>query len=208
MRAFRQHMGVVAPMIVDNVDTDQIIPSREMKRVSRHGLGDGLFAGWRYRYDGMRKVGLRENFVLNKPEHFGASIILGGRNWGCGSSREHAVWALYDYGIRAIVAESFGRIFYRNCARNGLLAIELPGEHIEVLADGSKASPQSSRVLIDLQRGEIRAPSGALFEFSIPESDRNMLLEGLDHIEYTLQYEDAIEAFAARDRNARPWAWL
>ena len=143
-------------MVIDNVDTDQIIPSREMKRVSRHGLGDGLFAGWRYNYEGMEKVGLRENFVLNKPDYFGASIILGGKNWGCGSSREHAVWALYDYGIRAILAASFGRIFYRNCARNGLLAIELPAEQIAVIEAAVARAPQSSRVLIDLLRNHVR----------------------------------------------------
>ena len=201
-------MGVVAPIIVDNVDTDQIIPSREMKRVSRYGLGDGLFAGWRYNYDGMKKVGLRRNFVLNKSEHFGASIILGGENWGCGSSREHAVWALFDYGIRVIIAESFGRIFYRNCARNGLLAVELSAEHIEILAGQTGKSPQSSRVLVDLSKGQIHAPRGEIFEFSIPESDRNMLLNGLDYIEYTLQHEGAIEAYAAKDKQARPWAYL
>ncbi len=208
MRAFRQHMGVVAPMIIDNVDTDQIIPSREMKRVSKSGLGEGLFAGWRYNYDDMKKIGLRKNFVLNKPEYFGASIILGGKNWGCGSSREHAVWALYDSGIRAIIAESFGRIFYRNCARNGLLAIELPPEQIEILANSTQTAPQSSRVLIDLLRREIHAPRGEVFEFSIYESDRNMLLNGLDYIEYTLQYRDAIESFGERDRKSRSWAYL
>lgn len=208
MKKFVQHMGVVAPMIVDNVDTDQIIPSREMKRVSRHGLGDGLFAGWRYNYDGMRKVGLRKNFVLNKPEFFGTSIILGGKNWGCGSSREHAVWALYDYGIRVIVAESFGRIFRRNCARNGLLAIELPQDQIAILEDQINKSPQSSRILVDLAKGEVHAPRGEVFEFSVWESDRNMLLNGLDYIEYTLQYEDAIDAHVRKDRAARPWAHL
>ena len=208
MRAFKQHMGVVAPMIVDNVDTDQIIPSREMKRVSRYGLGEGLFAGWRYNYDDMIKVGLRKNFVLNKPEYFGASIILGGKNWGCGSSREHAVWALYDYGIRAVIAESFGRIFHRNCARNGLLAIELPAEQIDVLADSTKTAPQSSRVLIDLIKCEIHSPRGDVFEFSIPESDRHMLLNGLDYIEFTMQYENDIDSFVAKDREARDWAYL
>jgi len=208
MKKFTQHMGVVAPIIVDNVDTDQIIPSREMKRVSRHGLGDGLFAGWRYNYEGMQKVGLRKNFVLNRPEHFGASIILGGKNWGCGSSREHAVWALYDYGIRVIIAESFGRIFYRNCARNGLLAIELPAEHIETLDTETRDSPQSSRVLIDLAKGEIHSPQGNVFGFSIPASDCNMLLNGLDYIEFTLQYADAIDMYAVRDKSARAWAYL
>ncbi len=208
MRAFKQHMGVVAPMRVDNVDTDQIIPSREMKRVSRFGLGEGLFAGWRYNYDDMKKVGLRKSFVLNKPEYFGASIILGGRNWGCGSSREHAVWALYDYGIRAIIAESFGRIFHRNCARNGLLAIELPHEAIDQLDESTRRAPQSSRVLIDLLKGLIHSPAGDVFDFSIPASDRHMLLNGLDYIEFTLQYEQDIEKFARRDRLARPWAYL
>lgn len=208
MRAFKQHMGVVAPMIVDNVDTDQIIPSREMKRVSRYGLGEGLFAGWRYNYDDMVKVGLRKNFVLNKPEYFGASIILGGKNWGCGSSREHAVWAMYDYGIRAVIAESFGRIFHRNCARNGLLAIELPAEHIEMLAESTMTAPQSSRVLIDLIQCEIHSPRGDIFEFSIQESDRHMLLNGLDYIEFTMQYESDISAFVAKDREARGWAYL
>ncbi len=208
MKKFVQHVGVVAPMIVDNVDTDQIIPSREMKRVSRHGLGDGLFAGWRYNYDDMEKIGLRKDFVLNKPEYFGASIILGGKNWGCGSSREHAVWALYDYGIRVIVAPSFGRIFYRNCARNGLLAIELPEEQIAAIAEQTAEAPQSNRVLVDLEKGEIRTPRGDVFSFSIWPSDRNMLLNGLDYIEYTLQHNDAINAFAENDKTARPWAYL
>lgn len=208
MKEFVQHMGVVAPIIVDNVDTDQIIPSREMKRVSRHGLGDGLFAGWRYNYDDMKKVGLRKNFVLNKPEYFGASIILGGKNWGCGSSREHAVWALFDYGIRVIIAESFGRIFHRNCARNGLLAVELSAEQIEILAEQTRTAPQSSRILVDLTKGKVHAPRGDIFDFSTSESDRNMLLNGLDYIEYTLQHEDAIEAFAVKDKDARPWAYL
>jgi 3-isopropylmalate/(R)-2-methylmalate dehydratase small subunit len=201
-------MGVTAPIVIDNVDTDQIIPSREMKRVSRHGLGEGLFAGWRYQYEDMEKVGLRKNFVLNKPEYFGASIILGGKNWGCGSSREHAVWALADYGIRVIIAESFGRIFYRNCARNGLLAVELPAEQIDLLIETTKASPQSSRVLVDLMKGEIHAPNGNIFAFSIAESDRNMLLNGLDYIEYSLQYEQEIIQFGENDRLARPWAYL
>lgn len=208
MRAFLQHMGVVAPLVIDNVDTDQIIPSREMKRVSKTGLGDGLFAGWRYEYDGIKKVGPRKSFVLNRAEYFGTSILLGGKNWGCGSSREHAVWALNDYGIRAIIAESFGRIFQRNCARNGLLAIELSAEQIQLLAESTSASPQSSRVLIDLAKGEVHAPRGEIFTFAIAESDRNMLLNGLDHIEYTMQFESDIARFSRQDREVRAWAYL
>lgn len=208
MKPIFQHMGVVAPIIVDNVDTDQIIPSREMKRVSKRGLGAGLFAGWRYLYDDMRKVGLQNDFILNQPELFGTSILLGGKNWGCGSSREHAVWALYDYGIRAVIAESFGRIFQGNCARNGLLAIELPGEQIELLAESTKMSPQSSRILIDLVKSEVHAPRGEIFEFNMSESDREMLLKGLDHIEYTLNYKKEIEKFEKQDRVVRAWAYL
>lgn len=195
-------------MIIDNVDTDQIIPSREMKYVNRHRLGDGLFAGWRYKYEGMRKVGLRRDFVLNRSEYFGASIILGGKNWGCGSSREHAVWALVDYGIRVIIAQSFGRIFHHNCARNGLLAIELPAADIELIDAQTRDSPQSSRVMVDLLNSEIRSPRGNVFAFGISPSDRNMLLNGLDYIEYTLQFDDEIRKFVIADRLARPWAYL
>lgn len=201
-------MGVVAPILVDNVDTDQIIPSREMKRVSKTGLGEGLFAGWRYQYDDMKKIGLRRNFVLNKPQYFGASVVLAGRNFGCGSSREHAVWALRDYGIRAIIAESFGQIFHSNCARNGLLAIELPPESIAVLHEQTLQSPQSSRVLIDLVQREVHAPRGESFDFEVAESDRNMLLEGLDYIEFTMQFANDIESFTNADRDARPWAHI
>ena len=208
MKPFIQHMGVVAPILVDNVDTDQIIPSREMKRVSKSGLGEGLFAGWRYRYDDMRKIGLRKNFVLNNPEYFGASILLGGKNFGCGSSREHAVWALRDYGIRAIIAESFGRIFHSNCARNGLLAIELPPEQIGVLHQQTLVAPQSNRILIDLVQNQVHAPRGECFDFKVAESDRELLLEGLDHIEYTLQYASDIANFEEQDDARRAWSKL
>ena len=208
MDAFRKHRGVVAPMLVDNVDTDQIIPSREMKRVSKEGLGDGLFAGWRYHYDGTEKDGLRDDFVLNQPEYADASIILGGANWGCGSSREHAVWALCEYGIRAIIAPSFGRIFYRNCARNGLLAIEMPADAIDTLADSTRDDPKRRRLLIDLEQCEITTPNQDVFSFSVPASDRNMLLHGLDYIDFTLQYESAIESFEISDRKRRSWAYL
>jgi len=208
MTPMTTHMGVCAPFLVDNVDTDQIIPSREMKRVSKQGLGDGLFAGWRYVYDGMRKTGLRHDFVLNQTNYFGASIILAGKNFGCGSSREHAVWALRDFGISVIIAESFGRIFRINCAKNGLLAIELKADKIEQLHEETRDAPQSSRLLVDLRECEIHTPKGGIIEFHIDASDRNMLLEGLDHIDFTLQYADDIEAFVANDRETRSWAYL
>jgi len=208
VQAFIQHMGVVAPILVDNVDTDQVIPSREMNRVSKSGLGEGLFAGWRYEYDGTQKIGLNADFVLNNPAYFGASIVIAGKNFGCGSSREHAVWALRDYGIRAIVAESFGRIFRNNCARNGLLAIELSAADIGSLHEQTVVSPQSSRILIDLVEQSVHAPRGQSFYFEIAESDRTMLLSGLDGIEYTLQFEGDIDEFRVRDAVARRWAYL
>lgn len=208
MKPLTRHTGVCAPILIDNVDTDQIIPSREMKRVSKLGLGDGLFAGWRYVYDDAKKAGLREDFVLNQPEYKGASIILSGKNFGCGSSREHAVWALRDFGIKVIIAESFGRIFRNNCARNGLLAIELAGDGIEVLHNETAPAPQTHKLTVDLSKCRIKVPSGAAIRFSIDEADRNMLLEGLDYIDFTLRYADDIDAFVERDRGARPWAYL
>ena len=208
MEPIALHSGVCAPIAADNVDTDQIIPSREMKRVSKQGLGEGLFAGWRFIYDGMNKAGPNEEFVLNKPEFQGASILLSGKNFGCGSSREHAVWALHDFGIKAVIAESFGRIFRINCARNGLLAIELPAAEIETLIEQTSDDPQSQRVTIDLTRCQVRAPQGEIFSFPIDESDRRMLLLGLDFIDYTLQFAADIDAFKARDRQVRAWAYL
>lgn len=208
MDAITLHEGICAPLLVDNVDTDQIIPSREMKRVSKQGLGEGLFAGSRYLYDGMKKAGPNKDFVLNKPEFKDASILLSGKNFGCGSSREHAVWALHDFGIKAVIAESFGRIFRINCARNGLLAVELSATQIETLTRQTRSAPQSQRVLVDLTQCHIRAPRGEIFEFSIDESDRRMLMLGLDYIDYSLQHEADIEAFKREDRGARPWAHL
>ncbi len=208
MEAIRVHEGICAPLLVDNVDTDQIIPSREMKRVSKQGLGEGLFAGSRYLYDGMRKVGLSQDFVLNGPEYQGASILLSGKNFGCGSSREHAVWALRDFGIKAVIAESFGRIFRINCARNGLLAVELPADQIEALVRQTSPDPQTRRVLIDLPKGQIRAPDGESWDFVIDESDRRMLMLGLDYIDYSLQYAADIDRFTKKDAAKRPWAYL
>lgn len=208
MEPFRQLEGIAAPMVIDNVDTDQIIPSREMKRVSKTGLGQGLFAGWRYTYDGSKKTGDNSNFVLNRAEYQNASILLSGRNFGCGSSREHAVWALKDYGFRVVIAESFGRIFRSNCGRNGLLAIVLPVAAIAALEEQTRIDPQNRRVLVDLEARELCGPDGSTFTFDIPESDRHMLLNGLDYIDFTLGFEADIDRFVAADRDARPWAHL
>ena len=208
MSEFVRHTGVAASIPEDNVDTDQIIPSREMKKVSKKGLGTGLFAGWRYRYDGKTKTGDNDSFVLNKPEFADTSILLAGKNFGCGSSREHAVWALRDYGIRIIIAESFGRIFSSNCARNGLLAICLPAQYISAIRKETETDPQEDLLTVDLEIRVVTLPGGTEFVFDIDEFDREMLMKGLDYIDFTLQYEKDIDRFTAEDKAARPWAYL
>lgn len=206
MRKFDVLTGVAAPLLRANVDTDAIIPSREMRSVSKSGLADGLFAGWRY-----DRIGGREpnpDFVLNQPAHAGTQILLSGENFGCGSSREHAVWALAEYGIHAIIAPSFSPIFYMNCVRNGVLPVRLPAESIAGLAASVQPDPQSRCVTIDLVRRIVRGPGGEVHEFEIEPESREMLLEGLDAIDLTLKQRDAIEAFTARDREQRPWIYL
>ncbi len=202
MKPFRQHCGIAAPLPVDNIDTDQIIPSREMKRVSKLGLGDGLFAGWRYTYSDGERGDEEPGFVLNQPGYRDASILLAGKNFGCGSSREHAVWALADFGIRAVIAESFGRIFRSNCARNGLLAISLDGDDVERLAT------ISGDVCIDLESELIEFGEGQRLAFKVDPGERDMLLKGLDYIDFALQYSADIDRFIAGDRERRPWAHL
>jgi 3-isopropylmalate/(R)-2-methylmalate dehydratase small subunit len=202
MKAFKRHCGIAAPLLVDNIDTDQIIPSREMKRVSKLGLGAGLFAGWRYTAGTTEARVDDPSFVLNQGDYRNASILLAGRNFGCGSSREHAVWALGDFGIRAVIAESFGRIFRSNCARNGLLAITQPAGSITDIAAAEGA------VCIDLEAQLIEHAGGEPLPFSIAKGDRDMLLAGLDYIDFTLTYRGDIDAFIAADRPRRPWAYL
>ena len=171
-------------------------------------MGKGLFAGWRYRYEGTSKTGDNDSFVLNRPEFAGTSILLGGKNFGCGSSREHAVWALHDYGIRVIIAESFGRIFGSNCARNRLLAICLPAQQIAAIRRESEADPQKNQLNVDLERRVVTLPGGTEFAFDVDEFDRDMLMRGLDYIDFTLQHEKEIDRFTKEDRAARPWAHL
>jgi 3-isopropylmalate/(R)-2-methylmalate dehydratase small subunit len=208
MSEFIRHTGVAASIPEDNVDTDQIIPSREMKRVSKNGLGSGLFAGWRYRYEDTKNIGENDAFVLNKPDYNGTSILLAGKNFGCGSSREHAVWALQDYGIRAIIAESFGRIFGSNCARNRLLAVRLPEEEIGTIRRTIESDPQKHQLTIDLEKRVVALPDDVEFAFDIDDFDRNMLMKGLDYVDFTLQYEEEIDRFIKNDRTKRPWAYL
>lgn len=203
LRSFTQHTGIAAPLLRINVDTDAIIPSREMKTVGKRGLADGLFAGWRYSAPGGREP--NPEFVLNRPEYRGASILLAGANFGCGSSREHAVWALVEYGIRCVIAPSFGAIFQNNCIRNGLLPLVLDEAQIHSLAAGLEPG---DALTVDLEHCRIYAPGGAQTAFRIDPAQRMMLLEGLDAVGLTLKHQAQIEAHIARDRSARPWAYL
>ena len=204
MDEFVRHEGIAAPLLRANIDTDAIIPSREMKRVSKHGLGEGLFAGWRYLSQERREP--NPDFVLNQPDYRGASILLGGANFGCGSSREHAVWALREYGIRAIVAPGFGTIFAGNCVRNGLLPLVLPAEVIAAIAAWVSAAPGQNRVLIDLQAQQLEAV-GQTYSFEIDTGDRRMLLQGLDAIALTQTRGEIIERFHRRRQKLRPWLY-
>jgi 3-isopropylmalate/(R)-2-methylmalate dehydratase small subunit len=203
MQPFTRHRGVAAPLLRVNVDTDQIIPSREMTTVGKRGLADGLFAGWRYRAGGRDP---EPDFVLNRPEYAGASILLSGANFGCGSSREHAVWALAEYGFRCVIAPSFGAIFHSNCVRNGLLPLRLDEARILSLAAQLAAAPQAP-LDIDLEQSRITAPDGQTIAFAVDAADRAMLLEGLDPIRLTLRHQAAIDAHLARDRQLRPWTY-
>ena len=206
MQKFQQHRGVAAPLMRNNVDTDAIIPSREMKRVSRTGLGDGLFAAWRYTLPGGREPD--PAFILNQAAYRNASILLSGSNFGCGSSREHAVWALSEYGIRAIIASSFGSIFYSNCIRNGVLPIVLQEAEVESLAADVERDPQARPLLIDLPAERVITVDNESFTFPIQLAQKHMLLEGLDGIALTQQHAEAIDTFEQRDRRQRPWIYL
>lgn len=204
MDKFTQHIGVAAALLQANIDTDVIIPSREMKRVSKQGLGDGLFANRRYTLPGSREI--NPSFVLNKPEYANTSILLSGANFGCGSSREHAVWALKEYGIRAIIAEGFGSIFYNNCIRNGLLPLVLTEKEIAALADFVSSDPQSNRINIDLENQKVTASPGQIFNFSIKPEQKEMLIHGLDAIALTLKLSAEISAF--QQQYIKNYTWL
>lgn len=206
MQPFTQLTAVAMPLIRANVDTDAIIPSREMKKVSKKGLSDGLFAGWRYLEVGGRTP--NPDFVMNKPEYGNAEIILGGVNFGCGSSREHAVWALAEYGFRAIIAPSFAPIFQANCVTNGILPVELSEEVIASLAAAVAPDPQNRRITIDLPAQTVTGPDGDVHHFEIGEEAKEMLVEGLDPIDLTLKMRDRILAVQEQSRIERPWAFL
>ena len=206
MEKFARLKAVAAPLLRINVDTDAIIPSREIKRVSKVGLSDGLFAGWRYTEPGSRSED--PAFILNQGPFRQAKILLSGLNFGCGSSREHAVWALAEWGIRSIMAPSYGSIFYANCARNGVLPIILDNDIVENMARQVTEDPEQNLIEADLRECTVTAPDGTVHSFEIGVADRKMLLEGLDAIDVTRKRDDEILAFQARDRLRRPWIYL
>jgi len=186
MQPFRQHTGLVAPLDRANVDTDQIIPKQFLKRIERTGFGEFLFYDWRYLPDGQ----LDPSFVLNQPQYQGASILVADKNFGCGSSREHAPWALGEFGFRVIIAPSFADIFSNNCFKNGMLPITLPDEQARELM-------RRRKLTVDLETQTIADEDGLSVSFVINEFQRYCLLEGLDDIGLTLRHEDAISAYEA-----------
>lgn len=205
MEPFVRLTAVAAPLLRDNIDTDAIIPSREMRSVSKRGLADGLFAGWRY-----TRIGGREpnpDFVLNRPDYAGTRILLGGANFGCGSSREHAAWALAEYGVRAILAPSFNPIFHGNCIRNGIVPVVLAAEAIAALAADIATAPQARPLTVDLEACTVATADGQTQGFVIADEARDMLLHGLDAIELTLRDKAAIDAFIDVDRQRRGWVY-
>jgi 3-isopropylmalate/(R)-2-methylmalate dehydratase small subunit len=202
MDKFERHSGIAAPLIRDNVDTDAIIPSREMKKVSKQGLGEGLFAGWRYLEPETRQP--NPEFILNQPAYEGTSILLSGSNFGCGSSREHAVWALAEYGIRAIIAPGFGGIFAGNCIRNGILPLQLDAISVANIAEWVSENPRVNRPVIDLPAQKLHA-AGSEYSFEIDSSSKTMLVGGLDAIALTLTRWDEIQAFHWERKKLRPW---
>ena len=202
MRPFTVLKGVAAPLMKRDVDTDVIIRIERLITVEKKDLGPYAFEAWRYLPDGSENP----EFLLNRPPWRDTKILLNGVNFGCGSSREGAVWAIEGFGIRCVIAPSFGDIFYGNCFQNGILPIVLPLETIEEMAEQARQT-QGGEFAIDLTTNEITTPTGAKVAFSVDPGRRQMLLEGLDEVGMTLKRESEIAAFRARDRAERPWIY-
>jgi 3-isopropylmalate/(R)-2-methylmalate dehydratase small subunit len=199
MRPFTELHAKAAPLDVANLDTDQIIPKQFLKTVEREGLGKGLFYDLRFDGEGRAKP----DFVLNDPRYAGAGVLIAGDNFGCGSSREHAPWALLDYGVQCVIAPSFADIFYNNCFQNGLLPVALPAEAVRALMDEAKGGNHVFSV--DLAAQTVTAPSGKQFRFEIDPARKEKLLKGLDSIGETLQHKGDIDAYEGRRALAQPW---
>ena len=201
MEKFKKLTGIAAPLNLINIDTDMIIPKLFLKTIERSGLGKHLFDEMRYKEDGSEI----EDFVLNQPQYREAKILIAGENFGCGSSREHAPWAIADFGIRCVVAPSFADIFYNNCFKNGILPIQLPQEQVDLLMDDAERGANAI-VEIDLESQTIKGPDGGQITFEIDAFRKHCLLEGLDDIALTMQKEDKISDFEEKRKAMQPWS--
>jgi 3-isopropylmalate/(R)-2-methylmalate dehydratase small subunit len=201
MEKFTVLDGVAAPLKQVNVDTDKIIPKQYLKTIKRTGLGKGLFAEMRYKDDGSENP----DFVLNKPAYRNAKILVAGDNFGCGSSREHAPWALLDFGIRCVISTSFADIFYNNCFQNGILPIKVSPEDLEKLFDDAERGA-NARITVDLEKQEVRGPDGGVIKFDIDPFRKHCLLNGLDDIGLTMEKAPKIQSYEQQAAEKRPWA--
>ncbi|MSP88899.1 MAG: 3-isopropylmalate dehydratase small subunit [Alphaproteobacteria bacterium] len=201
MQKFTKLSGVAAPMPNINIDTDAIIPKQFLKTIKRTGLGTALFNDLRYNPDGTEKP----DFVLNKPAYRKAQVLVAGDNFGCGSSREHAPWALLDFGIRCVISTSFADIFYNNCFKNGILPIKLPKAQVDLLMDDANRG-SNAIVAIDLEKQEITGPDGGTIKFEIDPFRKHCLINGLDDVGLTLQKDAKIKAFEDKRKLSQPWA--
>ncbi len=200
MDKFTTLEGVAAPMKIRNIDTDMIIPKQYLKTIKRTGLGKGLFFEMRYNEDGSDNP----DFVLNKPAYRKAKIIVAEDNFGCGSSREHAPWALLDFGVRCVISTSFADIFYNNCFQNGVLPIKVSKENLEKLMDDAERGSNAT-LSIDLEKQEVRGPDGGVVHFDIDPFNKHCMLNGLDGIGLTLQKEKALDSYEEKAKAERPW---
>ena len=201
MEPFRTLTGVAAPLPMVNVDTDMIIPKQFLKTIKRSGLAKGLF--YELRTD---EAGNPKDFVLDQPAYRDARILVGGENFGCGSSREHAPWALLDFGIRCVIAPSFADIFYNNCFKNGILPVVLPQEDVDKLMDDAERGANAV-VTVDLEAQEICGPDGGVIRFDIDPFRKHCLINGLDDIGLTLEQAPAIDTYESQQRTGQPWLW-
>jgi 3-isopropylmalate/(R)-2-methylmalate dehydratase small subunit len=201
MDKFTTLTGVAAPLPITNIDTDMIIPKQFLKTIKRTGLGKSLFFEMRYGEDGTPNP----DFVLNQPSWQNAQILVAGDNFGCGSSREHAPWALLDFGIRCVISTSFADIFYNNCFKNGILPIKLPQQDVDKLMEDARRGANAT-VTVDLEAQEIRGPDGGVIKFDIDPFRKHCLLNGLDDIGLTLEKQDAITTYESKLAESRPWA--
>ena len=204
MEKFTKITGIAVPLVRRNIDTDAIIPGKELTKVEKTGYGDGLFGQWRY-LDGKRKE--NPDFILNRSPYRNAIILLADANFGCGSSREAAVWALTGFGIRCVIAPSFGPIFFNNSFKNGLLPVVLQDSQVHELASQVESSNGKAPVTVDLEKCQVTGPQKQVYPFTVNDIYREMLLQGLDPIDATLRYEPWIAAFQEKDMDDRPWIY-